>query len=485
LEAYGLEILSAVLARQLPAVSQRLFAHISFFWDPSDQRETTRVVDRLFDQLRDYQPDICCFSTFTDTCNSMVRLAERLKAHDPSMVTLFGGIHATLRAAALLEEHPSIDYSLIGEAERTFPAFLQDLLEGRDHGSDIPGLIRRDGERITAIPVAPGPGDLDGLPFADKSLFAPFMPEVFEHFGTLTGRGCPYDCTYCASPFLRDLHGGREFLRRRSPRNIIEELLPHRDRIREVIFMDDVFTSSTAVLEGFLPLYKDRIGKPFICYSGPNNLSERKVELLADAGCVRVGIGIQSGSERLRRETFHRRGTNRQIEQAIALVQRSGMTASADLILGVPYESEQDRQETLRLLLRTRPDLLQLLYLTYYPGLAISQMAVDDGHLTHDEFLQIEAGTFQKSYYVGSHLKGAKLKQARRQGLMCHLTILLPRWLAGWLVRRRVHRWFPSGLFWHQACYALNAIRRGQRLHLLRRIVGEKLGFLRFDTKPG
>ena len=87
----------------------------------------------------------------------MMQPASRLKAHAPSMITLFGGIHATLRCAALLQEHAAIDYSLLGGTEETFPVLIDDLGRGGRGGAEpsrIPGLVHRRNGRVETDPVA-------------------------------------------------------------------------------------------------------------------------------------------------------------------------------------------------------------------------------------------------------------------------------------------------------------------------------------------
>lgn len=466
-ESLALEIFSSIIAKEFPQVEQKLFFHYDYYANPVEEKKSNKIRHQLVKKIKQYRPDICCFSAYTDSFNILGKIAKDIKMIFPETVNVFGGIHATLLKSELLEENKYIDIVAIGEAEATFKELMEEFIKGTQRWSKINGIVYRDGERVVSNPLRLALSPLDHIPFPNKDLFINHLPSVYLSYYVQTGRGCPHNCTYCASPYLKALYGSQAYFRRRSTQNIIDELELVKDQTKQIIFVDDVFLHSTEFLKEFLPIYHKKIGLPFFCQTSPALCNEERLDLLKMAGCHRIWLGIQSGSEMIRHNVFKRKGSNKDIVKATNLIRSKGIKFCVDIILGTPYETVDDIQKTLSLLCEIQPDLVQVFYLSYYPGLEITEMALRDGYLSEKEYKMIKSGIFQKSYSVGSHLTGKALKDARRTGLMCHLLTILPKRLSSFLIKKRLYSIFPSGFIWHLISYALTALHDRVRLYLI------------------
>lgn len=467
MECLAFEVFSAILLKSFPEIEQKLFFHYARFWNSQDLKTSDRIRRRIATELEMYGPDICCFSAYTDTYPVMSKIAKDVKIYNPSTVNIFGGIHATLLKSYLLKDNPFIDIVAIGEAEDTFAELMMEFVGGDRRIDRIKGISYRQGRNIVSTEFRSGLIGLDEIPFPNKEIFLEYLPDVYGAYLIMTGRGCPHNCTYCSSQYLKGLYNSKQYLRRRSVQNIIEELNLVKDQCHQIVFTDDVFLGSMTFLEEFLPAYKENIGLPFFCYSSPIFCDEQRLDLLKEAGCGRIGVGVQSGSERLRRNYFKRRGSNKDIIKTAGLIRARGIKFSADIILGTPYETVEDMHETLMLLSEIKPDLVQIFYLSYYPGLEITEMSLRDGHISNSDYEMIKAGTFQQNYHVGSFLTGKALKNARQAALMCHLITFLPKKLCRWLIKKRLYRMFPKGFSWHLLCYMLSTLGDKNRLFFL------------------
>ena len=140
----------------------------------------------------------------------------------------------------------------------------------------------------------------------------------------MADRGCPHHCAYCNVPSVKALYAAdpAPFFRHRSPQHVIAELETACRRfpsVEAVQFFDDTFFAKPfSWFEAFADLYAKRVGLPFYCQASPATLDARKLDLLLDVGLCFVEMGVQTGSEKLRR-LFGRTESNQRIEECGAM----------------------------------------------------------------------------------------------------------------------------------------------------------------------
>ena len=338
-----------------------------------DKQELIQVLQKL-------NPDVIAMSLRSAFIQTAIELTEELKRNF-SIPILWGGIHPTLCS----EE--SIQYAdIICRGEGEFP--MLDLLNALQEGksiSAIPNLWVKKGGEIFKNDLRPF-NDLDQLPFPDYTegdkyyiYSRPFNVRVYS---IMTSRGCPFSCTFCCNSILRETYKGKgKYIRRRSIGNVISELLFAKEsyNIAEVIFQDDIFVDDPKWLYPFLDVYKREIGLPFACFLHSQFVNEPLIKSLKEAGLYTADLGIQSGSERVRKEVYHRMQTNEEIIRSAMILNREiGM--AYDLIIDNPFEKKEDLMETIHLLLHfPHPFRVHLLTLTFFPNYPITVAAMENG----------------------------------------------------------------------------------------------------------
>ncbi len=331
------------------------------------------IVDGLADNLDDAaivarctDADLVGIGVMSDTLARSAALSQALAAAGKAVVV--GGPHATALPAQTLEA-TGARFCVVGEGEASLAALLEAL---SDPGS-IPGVW----ERGVGMPEPrPLVADLDALPFPAWDLMHPRRYQLAPHGAfvarfpvapIVTSRGCPCACSFCASPGLWG--GGIRF---RSPGNVLDEieLLVKRYGVREIHFEDDNLTLRrphvTAICEGILSRGLD------ISWAAPNGvrvdtLDRPLLQLMKRSGCSLLAFGVESGSPEILRGVG--KGTTlAAISRAIDMTAQVGIDTQGFFIFGLPGETEQTIEQTLRFACDSRLDRAQFLLLDVLPG---------------------------------------------------------------------------------------------------------------------
>lgn len=287
-----------------------------------------------------------------------------------------GGLLPTFAPREVLGA-PGIDYACIGQGEAPAAALLDALARGERPASGIPGLATR------AAPEPARPMDLDPaeLPFWARDLCA--EPNGVVHVGAR--RGCPFSCSYCAAGALKGLHGPA-WGRRRPPGHVLAELrgLARAGDLNYLLFVDDTFTLDREWLAAFLPAYGAEFGLGFSIHSRPDTLDEALVRDLARAGCRHVVLGLESGSERVRRDIMRRPMAEAAIRRAAAAVRGAGLTLTLNAMYGLPGETPAEARATLALAEDLAPHDVGHFAFHPYPGTALFETCRKRGLLPPD-----------------------------------------------------------------------------------------------------
>lgn len=407
-ENIGIEYLSSFLKSKGHRVSL-LFDPATFSGDYIVNNKVLSTIfsidKKILEKISELNPDLIGFSSFTGNYRWCLNLAQKIK-EIYSIPIVFGGVHTTALPEVVLTNN-FVDYVIIGEAEFAFLDLIKHLENGANQKEllNISNICFKYEDRIQINSPRPYINDLDTVPFPDKMLFYEKIPLLEKKYFAITSRGCLFKCTYCSNSMYHNLYQeNRRHLRRRSPENVIDELMLVKKKgiSKLVIFADDVFTQDQKWLEDFVGIYRSKVGLPFYCCAHPSHITREKVLLLKEGGCYLVGMGIQSGSERVRKQIFHRLGTNEQIIESIEQLKAVGIQVSVDNIFGAPTENEDDLKESLKLYNRIKADNIWTFWLTYYPKTDIINLAIDHKILTDDDIKKIGAGFVGYAHDTGS-----------------------------------------------------------------------------------
>ena len=293
-----------------------------------------------------------------------------------------GGLHPTFSPENVLS-HEGFDYVCLGEGE----AALLDLVNTLDVGVspmdiNIANIWVRGGTRPRLRdPIEP----LDSVPFMARDM----LDEKWGVHHVSTQRGCPFPCTYCAARMYDQLYAeGKtaDYGRRRSPDNVLAELaeIESRGPLNYVIFLDDTFTIHHTWVREFCRLYKRDVGVPFSLHARVETVNKEMLHELAGAGCRHITYGVESGSERVRREIMKRWATNQRFRDVFRWTKKAGIMATANYIIGTPGETVVEMQETIALHHELRPTDFGYFVFYPYPGTDLFQTCRENGWLPED-----------------------------------------------------------------------------------------------------
>lgn len=318
----------------------------------------------LIPYLDKFNPDIVGFQIYTHDLSRVRKDIEEVKKWKQDVVIVGGGPHATaMPEDTFLHMGGYLDYIFGGESESAFPKFLSLL-----RGNGINNHRRIPPQELKGIA---------GLSWFDKDKFHSNEPEFMENLDeigfpawdlirpetypeaqhgafyknfpiapVMTGRGCPFSCTFCAGHLVT----GKK-IRKRSVRNVIEEIkfLVKDFGIREIHIVDDNFSMYKDYVMDFCErLIKEDIK---ISWATPNGirldtLDREMLLVMKKSGYYLASVGIEFGSDRLLRET-KKHLTKKKIKEGISLIRSVGLDVAGFFIIGYPGETEKEIKETI------------------------------------------------------------------------------------------------------------------------------------------
>ena len=269
------------------------------------------------------------------------------------------------------------DALCIGEGE--YPTLeLVAQLEMGVVPSSIKNLwLKRDGD-VEKNSTRPFLAELDELPFPDREMWQEWI-EGPPHslMSILLGRGCPFQCTFCCNHTLKKIASGR-YVRFRSPDNIVKEIVEILECFpsQETLFLE---VETIGLDMGWLLALCSKIEqlnrtlKQRLSF-GTNLRIIRDMDLVTLFSAFKKGnfkfvlIGLESGSEKIRREILNRNYSNDDILKAVTLARKYGLKVTFNNLIGIPYETVSDFRETVKMNRRCLPDSHSTNVFFPYPG---------------------------------------------------------------------------------------------------------------------
>lgn len=321
----------------------------------------------LLSLIRSLSPDLIGFSYRSINDHIVKHLATLIRSHFDIPI-IKGGIGATSDPDMAFD---TADLVCIGEGDSVLPMLLDKMDEKDsllDAAKEVPNLWYQGDSGIVKNALAPlvSKEELSDMPFIDytpDNKYSIVKGELIENDGRLdnelgvypmlTSRGCPYACTYCHNSNVQSLYKGQKYCRQRSVESVITEM-EHAVAMFPVTrfcIYDDLFNFSRKWTIAFAEVYKERIGLPFWCYTYPTAIWEDSMKALVDAGLGDTCMGLQSGSMHTLNDVFKRRTPRPKIIRAAKILSDLNIKVQVDLITANPFESDDDRRETLDLLL--------------------------------------------------------------------------------------------------------------------------------------
>ncbi len=319
------------------------------------------------------------FTANVTTWHTVRRLCRFTRRLAPEALIVVGGPHPTCVPEATLT--PDVDVLVLGEGEET----LVELLSGRPW-EEIPGLAYCENQEVK-VSRRPPPENLDHMPLPAWHLvdLRRYRHPWRQPTGFLvTSRGCPYRCLNCT----KAVHGTR--YRTQSVSRVLREVehLVDRVGVREIQVWGDNFTLQP---ERVKEICRGIIGGGWsrrVRFGLPNGIrgdidDVEMFELLARANFYYAGIAFESGNQ----EVVYQLGKELDLERAretVNLARRVGLRVGAYFMLGLPFESLEQMEETIRFACSLPVDHCYFFMTVPLPGTGLYDMVAREGRFLVD-----------------------------------------------------------------------------------------------------
>jgi radical SAM superfamily enzyme YgiQ (UPF0313 family) len=371
---------------------------------------TWSSVDRT---VRALDADVFGLSCWTANRRGVALVARAIKQHHPNAHVVVGGPHATPLAREMLAHHADIDTISVGESERTFLELLERVAAGAPTAG-IAGTVFRTPSGVERGPERDAIEDLD-------ELASPH--DFFDTHIVMTSRGCPWRCTFCGA----EASWGRGF-RGQSVPYVLDALERAVSRlpVKMIQIKDDTFTTNKKrVIQLCRGIRERKLQFLWSCDTRVDVLSDELLHEMRLAGCERLSLGVESGSQRIL-DAIDKKITTDEIIASTALAKKWGIKVRYYMMVGNRGETLETHAESLRFLERAKPHQYIFSALSVYPGTRDFDMAVEAGWLDAELYFQrdfqelkttFDASEADTDFFREWFLRNKGLKEGWREGV--------------------------------------------------------------------
>ncbi len=319
--------------------------------------------------------------------------------------------------------------------------------------SRILGLSWRNEEgKIQHNPDRLLPDDIDAIPFPAFDMFKidrytnlnPLTEGLDMNaraFTIVTSRGCPYKCTYCSKPITGDTW------RARSVDNVMAEWewLVKDLGATEIGITDDIWNLDRQRAKDLCrAIIKAKLQVPWVTVHGMkvNNTDQELFHLMKQAGCKRVGFGIENGDDWMLRHVIKKGQTVDMVRQAVKHAKTAKLQTMGFFIFGMPGETEESMEKTIKLAIELDPDLAHFMMAAPFPGTEMWETLVEKGDVfSHNMDWSQLAIQADKAHFA---FDGLDKETVERKWHEAHRRFYLrPKRIARIVSRRDTWRRFP------------------------------------------
>ena len=325
--------------------------------------------------------DMVVIHTSTPSFASDVKVAQALKDAKPSLRIGFVGAKVAVQPAESLQQGNCIDFV----ARNEFDFTIKEIADGRDLAAvdgisfrGANGLLVHNRDRAVIE-------DMDTLPFVTEVYKRDLRIEDYfigylqhPYISIYTGRGCKSRCTFCLWP---QTVGGHRY-RTRSPAHVAAEIRQAQamfPQVREFFFDDDTFTDDLPRAEA-IARELGKLGVTWSC-NAKANVPRDTLKVLKDNGLRLLLVGYESGNQQI----LHNIKKGMLIDVAKRFTRdchELGIKIHGTFILGLPGETRETIEQTIRFATEINPHTLQVSLAAPYPGTFLHRQALENGWLS-------------------------------------------------------------------------------------------------------
>jgi anaerobic magnesium-protoporphyrin IX monomethyl ester cyclase len=339
---------------------------------------------RLLAKVGEFQPDLVVTSTATPSIDYDLMSLEALRRAFPALKTAAFGTHVSALPDDIFAACPSLDFIIRGEPEYT----LRDLVSALNRGmtaEGIHGLSHRKGVEIIHEPERPWIENLDEMPFPAWHLITTglyTLPLSGRPFLTVfSARGCPYGCIFCAD----QIYYGKK-MRTRTASRIVDEIEYDIKRfdVKDFLFWTESFTNRRElVLEIVEELRRRNLTIHWYCNSRVDNVDRELLQAMKASGCEKISFGIESFSAAVLKKIMKGTTPDQAID-ALKLAHSCGLEVIAHCILGLPGDTLESMEETVRQICALPVDYAQFYAAAPFPGTELYAQALENRWIGED-----------------------------------------------------------------------------------------------------
>lgn len=381
-------------------------------------------LEKFRNYIRGKKYDIIGFQCYTVDLNTVKEYSKTARKENPNSIIVAGGPQPTLDPINTLKFLETVDYVFVGEAEISFPNFVVTLSSGRllpTALEKIPGIVFKKGKKYiqTERVFAENLDDYDPswelfnlgeYPVAPHGSFyrqSPVAPIIVT-------RGCPFQCTYCGGPLI----SGRK-IRSHSADYIIRQIkiLNEKYGIKEIHIEDDNFTTNREFVKEFCEkLMEKNLGITWTCPNGIrlDFLDKKLLKLMKKSGLYSVSVGIESGSDRIRK-LMKKNLDTKTITEKVQLIHESGLGIIGFFIVGFPGETRKDIEKTTDFACKLPLKRATFSAFKPFPGTLAYKELVKEGKIKK---LKWENFSLDKVVWSPEGISMEELKELRRRAFL-------------------------------------------------------------------
>jgi radical SAM superfamily enzyme YgiQ (UPF0313 family) len=365
-------------------------------------------------RIKQINPAILLYTAFSAHINAFIEF-DKIVKKNINVKSIIGGHGATYEREKIMNS--TIDVLCVGEGEYAIVEYiLNDICCHKN-------IICNSKENVHLDEYYPFV-ELDSLPFPNRDIvykddhILRLMPS--KQF--LSGRGCPFKCTYCFNHvFNETFKEGGPVVRKKSVDYLINEILNVKEKhpLSNVVFQDDTFILNRKWLFEFCERFPKEVGITYTCNVRANLIDVDIVRALKESKCVCVFWSIESGNEFLRNKVLKRHMSKEQILKAAWLLNKYKIPHRTANLIGLPGEKYEEMLETLELNILANPEMGQANIFVPFPGLELTNYAKKNNYLPDES-----ANNLPLNFFTRSSLKITSEENNRIQKLMCLFPIL-------------------------------------------------------------
>jgi anaerobic magnesium-protoporphyrin IX monomethyl ester cyclase len=339
-------------------------------------------VESFIAQTIEFCPDFLVFETSTPSFSNDCRVVELIKKSLNHIKIVFLGTHVTARTEECLARD-CIDAVVMGEYEISLAAYIT-------HGPvNTAGIAYRseDGS-IVVNEKRPFCVEIDALPYPARDLlpnykyFDPILKNPFTF--VISGRGCPYPCTFCNWP----QHLTGRIVRKRDPKEIVDEIehIQNEYHFKSILFNDDTFTADKAHARAIADeIIRRDMRIKWGCYARADFDDRTVLMALRKAGCFLLKIGVETADEAIQKNVKKNYDLER-VRRAVKTMLSLGFHVHATFAFGLPGETLATINKTIHYAKTLNATTVQFSIAVPYPGTEFYNYLKRHGYLVSENW---------------------------------------------------------------------------------------------------